>query len=1321
MSRQLAAALICLSLTLTGGLLSAPATSAAARALIEVPADAPRGTATAISLSLPKGAAAIDGRLLVQDGAAELIGVAPVGGGETLAPTAVDGGFAFAAFGLRASGGRPVLRLVIVPRQAGRLELRVLIDAVADSRGQPLALAADDLRSTVRIDRKSKALAAPGGLRRLARPHAVGASRDLFGEGVISANDIDIARAAWYRTRGHRNACRLGVDAAADANGDGCVDALDLQALRADLGKRRPRAAGVPTGPSILPAAAVDLRQVALAGGSMDVPLVAADAPGLTFVVDSTLDTPDAAPGNGVCADSAGRCTLRAAIVESNWQPGHNLIQFNLPGTAPVTIQLASGAHLPNVGTTTSSVTIDGYSQPGSAANTATYGTNAIPGVEIRGQGSSTRYGLYLPRPGNTIRGLLIGNTYRGIFLDTANASGNTIAGNWLGFNRDNSLPPRGYAGVLLNNGAHDNVVGTPALADRNYIGNWSKAIFSYGGGTDGNVIQNNVLCIRPDGLGAICQTGIDYDFGPRDSLVGGTAPGAANVVGPNCCNAIEFSHGWDPALGGPVGDPSWMIRDHRVIGNWFGFRPDGTYDPAFRAALSPPTFDNGQAVNVYDGVTDTLIEGNHIASAHDGVTVGSTETRRITVRANVVGRTPHGDAAPLGGWGIFLRWNTREHVVADNLVANAADGGIGLLEHNVMQVRISRNIVTGTAGPPIYLAPDPANPSTGANELLPAPTLSVTTAQASGTGIPGATVEVFRASREAGQVGLPVEYLGATIVAASGQWTLDVAIDTGERLTALQIRPDGTTSELSANVAASGPPQAPVADFDWSQAADTLRIDFSDTSTGGPTSWSWDFGDGSSSTQQHPSRTYAAAGDYTVSLTVSNASGSDTRTRTVSVAAVDPGTTLAADDFERDVTGGWGSADVGGSYTLLGSAGSFNVGGGSGQIVLPAGASRRATLDAALARDVDILVRVRTDKPAAGGTHYIYLVARRNGGDAYRPKLVVAASGQVSVHAGIVVNNSESSLGPSVVVPGLSPASGWTWLRAQISGSDPTTIRVKAWADGSAEPAAWHFEATNGHAALQGVGGVGLMAYMSGSVSNAPVTFSFDDYSVSTATPPPPPPAGTVAADAFERTASGGWGSADVGAGYTHQGTLANFTVGDGVGTMRLPSAGVTRSALLDGPSDDDIDITFRVRTDKVASGGTWFVYAVARRNGGSEYRPRLLLRPDGSVDVHASVVVSNAESPLGAAVKVAGLSQAPGAFIWLRAQVEGSGSTTIRVKAWADGTPEPTTWHYSATDSSAAVQGAGGVGLRVYVAGSTTNAPIDFAFDDYLVSELP
>jgi PKD repeat protein len=53
------------------------------------------------------------------------------------------------------------------------------------------------------------------------------------------------------------------------------------------------------------------------------------------------------------------------------------------------------------------------------------------------------------------------------------------------------------------------------------------------------------------------------------------------------------------------------------------------------------------------------------------------------------------------------------------------------------------------------------------------------------------------------------------------------------------------------------------------------LTVNFADTSTNTPTSWAWNFGDGATSTQQHPTHAYTSVGTYTVTLVATNAAGS--------------------------------------------------------------------------------------------------------------------------------------------------------------------------------------------------------------------------------------------------------------------------------------------------------------------------------------------------------------------------------------------------------------------------------------------------------------
>ena len=86
----------------------------------------------------------------------------------------------------------------------------------------------------------------------------------------------------------------------------------------------------------------------------------------------------------------------------------------------------------------------------------------------------------------------------------------------------------------------------------------------------------------------------------------------------------------------------------------------------------------------------------------------------------------------------------------------------------------------------------------------------------------------------------------------------------------------------LTVMVMPHDPPSPPTADFSATPTSGSapLPVDFTDLSTGSPTSWLWNFGDGETSTDQNPSHTYLAADSYTVSLTAGNAGGSDTESK---------------------------------------------------------------------------------------------------------------------------------------------------------------------------------------------------------------------------------------------------------------------------------------------------------------------------------------------------------------------------------------------------------------------------------------------------------
>lgn len=136
-----------------------------------------------------------------------------------------------------------------------------------------------------------------------------------------------------------------------------------------------------------------------------------------------------------------------------------------------------------------------------------------------------------------------------------------------------------------------------------------------------------------------------------------------------------------------------------------------------------------------------------------------------------------------------------------------------------------------------------------------------------------------------------PGNWLGYRLVAAaSGSYTIG-----------------GTYGKSQAycgvTVVMAGPPLA--AAFSGTPLTGTrpLAVQFTDLTTKVPTSWEWDFGDSSVSTEQHPLHVYAEAGTYTVTLIASNATDTDTETKVAYVVASIP---TASDPTDSPTAGWW-------------------------------------------------------------------------------------------------------------------------------------------------------------------------------------------------------------------------------------------------------------------------------------------------------------------------------------------------------------------------------------------------------------------------------
>jgi PKD repeat protein len=190
-----------------------------------------------------------------------------------------------------------------------------------------------------------------------------------------------------------------------------------------------------------------------------------------------------------------------------------------------------------------------------------------------------------------------------------------------------------------------------------------------------------------------------------------------------------------------------------------------------------------------------------------------------------------------------------------------------------------------GTASPTPPPALEGFSPSSGATGTL----VTVT-----GTDLAGALAVHFN--------GVSAPY------SVEGETRLTATVPTGATTGPISVTTPGGIATSGADFIVSTAPDpgtAPVAAFTTSttEGPAPLTVAFTDTSTGDPTSWAWDFGDGTTATDRHPTHTYTQPGTYTATLTATNTHGtSQPATATITVTPPpDPGgdttTVLATDD----------------------------------------------------------------------------------------------------------------------------------------------------------------------------------------------------------------------------------------------------------------------------------------------------------------------------------------------------------------------------------------------------------------------------------------
>jgi hypothetical protein len=549
--------------------------------------------------------------------------------------------------------------------------------------------------------------------------------------------------------------------------------------------------------------------------------------------------------------NDSGAGSLRQAILDANTAPGQDTIAFNIPG--PGLHAIIPTSILPVV---SDAVTIDGYTQPGSSPNTngIDQPSNAVFGIELNSSqalGYGFR-GLRLTGGNTVVRGLSVQSfpSNEIEFMTNGNnvAEGNKVSGNIVVFsgtgNRLGGTVPaaRNVAAISVSSdnnvivgnfgpigvsGSH-NQIGGRTPVERNVINSGRPGLYISG---SFNIVEGNYIGTDPTGMVKVLnrRAGVFLDYTATGNLIGGTAPGAGNVISGNE-RGIYIWGGYNNTVQGNFIGPNaagtgiLFQPEGIVITEYAGpanFNLIGGTDPRARNVISG----NGVGIDII--ATRNTVQGNWIGVLPDGVTPAGNLNEGIDLPGinsydNLIGGTEPGA-------GNIIAYSTG---VAGYPSASGAGVRVdGIQGYNPGRNAILGNSIFGNAGLAIDLTNDPDTPGvtfndpgdgdTGANNLQNFPVLNSAVIVGSSTEVSGSlnstpnstfTIECFaNAAADPSGYGEGQRFIGRGVVTIDGSgnaafdFVLAGATTPGEVITATATDSAGNTSEFSFGVVATG------------------------------------------------------------------------------------------------------------------------------------------------------------------------------------------------------------------------------------------------------------------------------------------------------------------------------------------------------------------------------------------------------------------------------------------------------------------------------------------------------------------------------------
>jgi large repetitive protein len=566
------------------------------------------------------------------------------------------------------------------------------------------------------------------------------------------------------------------------------------------------------------------------------------------------------------------------------------------------------------------------------------------------------------------------------------------------------------------------------------------------------------------------------------------------------------------------------------------------------------------------------------------------------------------------------------------------------------------------------------------------------------------------------------------------------------------------TQQQVNAHYAAGGgnvvnqPPNAA-----FTSSASGLNASFDGSGSNDPdgtiASYSWDFGDNTpAGTGAKPTHQYAHPGTYSVKLTVTDNQGATaSTTQSITVTNTPPNAAFTSTTNGLGVTvDGTGSNDPDGTITSYdwnwGDGSAHDTSGAtppqhtyasSGTYTVTLTVMDNNQVTASVSHDVHVAVNqppnaVFTDSESGlnasfdgsgsidpDGTIASYswdFGDNTPAGAGAKPTHQYAAPGTYLVKLTVTDDQgATASTSHTVTVTNTPPNAAFTWtangLGVSVDGTgsnDP---------DGSIASYKWDW----GDNTAVGTGSTSSHTYASPGTYTITLTVTDNNNATGsvqhqvTVTQAAPT---LLASDDFGRTVTNGWGTADQGGAWTVTGNTANFKVGSGVGTITLPNPSSGPSVSLNSVSTTNADVRVMFSPQKIGNGSGAFFSVQGRKVGSvGYYAATANILASGAVTLNLNRVDGAGQATIAGPVTIPGLTLAAGDKLDMRLEVNGTSPTTLMAKVWRDGTTEPASWQVTGSDSSAAMQKAGSVGLMYYLSSAATNNPITLNVDSFRV----